>query len=41
MLAFLVENPLVAQADMAWHRASNQFMPAILSSTVDSTVSPT
>ena len=41
MLAFLVEKPLVAHADMAWQSESNQFMPAILSSTVVSTVSPT
>jgi len=31
----------VAQADMAWQSESNQFMPAILSRRVETTVSPT
>ena len=31
---------LVAQADMAWARASNQFMPASLSSRVEASVRP-
>ena len=40
MLALRVENPLVAHADMPWHKASNHVMPAILSSRVDTTVRP-
>ncbi len=41
MLALRVENPLVAPADIPWHTASNQSMPANLSNSDESTVSPT